>query len=154
MDFTFVCPTELIAFNAKLEEFKKRNCQVLGVFVDSEYTHLTWKNSPPGLGGVGEIGYPLISDITRSISRDYDVLLDDESVALRGLFLIDREGIVRHQVVNDLPPGRNIDEVIRILDALQFSEKYGEVCPANWKPGEKAIEPTSEGIKTYLSEKR
>lgn len=150
LDFTFVCPTEIIEFNRKLDDFKKRDVEVIGVSVDSENSHFAWKNTPVNQGGIGDIKYPLVSDIKKSISRDYDVLFDD-SIALRGLFLIDKDGIVRHQVVNDLPLGRNIDEAIRVVDALQHVEKYGEVCPAGWNPGDDAMSPTNEGVADYLA---
>jgi len=150
LDFTFVCPSEIIAFDRNLDKFKERNCQVLGVSVDSEFTHLAWKNTPLNEGGIGQINFPLVADITKNISKSYDVLLD-ESVALRGLFLIDRDGIVRHELVNDLPLGRNVDEAIRILDALQHTEKHGEVCPAGWIRGDEAMEPTRDGVANYLS---
>ncbi len=150
LDFTFVCPTEIIAFDKHLEEFEKRNCQVIGVSVDSEYSHWAWKNTPVDKGGIGNVRYPLVADIKKSISRDYGVLLDD-SVALRGLFLIDKEGVVRHQVVNDLGLGRSVSEALRVLEALQHLEKYGEVCPADWHEGEEAMKPTAEGVAEYLS---
>lgn len=150
LDFTFVCPSEILAFNRALDEFKKRDCAVLGVSVDSQFSHFAWKNTTIQNGGIGNIQFPLIADLDKSISKAYDVLLPD-GISLRGLFLIDKEGIVRHQLVNDLPLGRNVDEAIRILDALQFTEKYGEVCPANWKPGEDAMKPTAEGVAEYLS---
>lgn len=150
LDFTFVCPTEILAYDHRLDEFKKRNCEVIGVSVDSHYTHLAWRNTPVEKGGIGPIRYPLVADLDKSISRNYDVLFN-ESVALRGTFLIDRDGIVRHQVVNDLPLGRNIDEAIRMLEALQFFEQHGEVCPANWKEGKEAMKPTPEGVAEYLA---
>jgi peroxiredoxin (alkyl hydroperoxide reductase subunit C) len=150
LDFTFVCPTEIIEFNRKLEEFKKRNVEVIGVSIDSEFSHLAWKNTAVEDGGIGNIQYPLVADIKKSISADYDVLFDD-SIALRGLFLIDKEGIVRHQVVNDLPLGRNIDEAIRVVDALQHTEKYGEVCPAGWNPGDDAMKETHDSVSDYLA---
>lgn len=150
LDFTFVCPTEIIEFNRKLEEFKSRNVEVLGVSIDSEFSHLAWKNTDVNNGGIGNVQYPLIADIKKTISADYDVLFD-ESIALRGLFLIDKEGIVRHQVVNDLPLGRNIDEAIRLVDALQHTEKYGEVCPAGWNKGDDAMTASGEGVADYLS---
>jgi len=150
LDFTFVCPTEIIEFNRKLDEFKKRDVEVIGVSVDSEFSHLAWKNTPVNQGGIGNVQYPIVADIKKTISTDYDVLFD-ESIALRGLFLIDKDGIVRHQVVNDLPLGRNVDEAIRIVDALQHVEKYGEVCPAGWKPGDDAMDPTASGVADYLS---
>lgn len=150
LDFTFVCPSEILAFDKALEEFKKRNCEVLGVSIDSHFTHFSWKQTPVEKGGIGNIQFPLIADLTKSISRDYGVLLD-MGVSLRGLFLIDKEGVIRHQLVNDLPLGRSVDEAIRILDALQFTEQHGEVCPANWKPGQEAMKPTFEGVSEYLS---
>ncbi|HHH35593.1 MAG TPA: peroxiredoxin [Gammaproteobacteria bacterium] len=150
LDFTFVCPTELLAFDHRIKEFEKRNVQVLGCSVDSHFSHLAWKNTPVDKGGIGNVQYPLVADLTKDIARDYDVLLPD-GVALRGSFLIDRDGIVRHQVVNDLPLGRNIDEMLRMVDALQFTEEHGEVCPAGWQEGEQAMEPTPEGVASYLA---
>jgi peroxiredoxin (alkyl hydroperoxide reductase subunit C) len=152
LDFTFVCPTELIAFNRKLDEFKKRNTEVIGVSVDSAFSHLAWKNTPVNEGGIGDVQYPIVADLTKQISRDYGILFN-EAIALRGLFLIDKEGVVRHAVINDLPLGRSIDEALRMVDALQFHEKYGEVCPANWKAGEDGMKPTQEGVASYLSKK-
>lgn len=150
LDFTFVCPSEILAFDAALEQFKGKNCEVVGVSVDSEYTHLAWRKTPVDQGGIGPIGFPLVSDLKKQIARDYDVLFD-ESVALRGLFLIDRQGVVRHAVVNDLPLGRSVDEALRMLDALRFHEQKGEVCPANWNEGDEGMEPTTEGVVDYLS---
>lgn len=150
LDFTFVCPSEIIAFDKKLGEFKKRNCEVIGISVDSHFTHLAWKNTPVNKGGIGNVQYPLVSDLRKSIADQYGVLLD-AGIALRGLFLIDKEGIIRHALINDLPLGRNVDEAIRLLDALQFTEKHGEVCPANWKEGEEGMKPTAEGVATYLA---
>ena len=150
LDFTFVCPSEILAFDKALDEFKQRNCEVLGVSVDSHFTHLAWKNTPVQNGGIGKISFPLVADLDKSISEDYDVLLPD-GISLRGLFLIDKEGVVRHQLVNDLPLGRNVDEALRVIDALQFHETYGEVCPANWRPGDDAMKPTPEGVADYLS---
>lgn len=150
MDFTFVCPTEILAFNKKLNEFEKRNCQVIGVSTDSEFSHLAWKNTLVNNGGIGNIQYPIVADISKEIAEAYDVLFD-KSVALRGLFLIDKEGIVRHQTVNDLPLGRNIDEALRMVDALQFHETNGEVCPANFEKGEEGMNPTPKGVAEYLS---
>jgi peroxiredoxin 2/4 len=152
LDFTFVCPTELHAFQEKLDEFKKRNVEVLGCSVDSKFSHFAWLNTPRSKGGIQGVTYPLISDINKTIAQDYDVLTPDGSVALRGLFLIDREGVVKHQVVNDLGLGRNIDEVLRIVDALQFTEEFGEVCPANWNKGDKTMKPTDAGLKEYFAE--
>ena len=150
LDFTFVCPSEILAFNRVLPEFKKRDCQVIGVSVDSQFTHLAWRNTPVNQGGIGQIQFPLVSDLDKSIAGDYGVLLE-AGMALRGLFLIDRNGIVRHAVVNDLPLGRNVDEAIRMVDALQFFEQCGDVCPANWKLGEEGMKPTGEGVAVYLA---
>jgi len=152
LDFTFVCPSEILAFDRKLAEFKKRICEVIGVSVDSQYTHLAWKSTPLREGGLGDVQFPLVSDLKKDIARAYGVLLD-EAVALRGLFLIDKDGIVRHELVNDLPLGRSVDEALRLLDALQFFETYGDVCPADWHPGEEAIKPTHEGISEYLAKR-
>lgn len=149
LDFTFVCPTEIEAFADKIDEFRSRNCEVIGVSVDSVHSHLAWRRTPRAEGGIGEIPYPLVSDLDKSISRAYGVLLDKPAVALRGVFIIDREGIVRSMMVNDLPLGRNVDEVLRVLDALQFTEAHGEVCPANWQKGEPGMEATIEGVKEY-----
>lgn len=150
LDFTFVCPSEILAFNSALEEFGKKNCEVLAVSVDSIYTHFAWKQTPVKEGGIGNIQFPMISDLDKKISVDYGVLLPG-GVSLRGLFLIDKEGVIRHMVVNDLPLGRNVDEAIRMVDALQFHEIHGDVCPANWKPGEEGMKPTAEGVADYLS---
>jgi len=150
LDFTFVCPSEIIAFDKKVEEFKKRNCEVIGVSVDSKYSHFAWKETPRQKGGIGSVQFPIVADITKSIARDYGVLFN-ESVALRGLFLIDKEGVVRHAVVNDLPLGRSVDETLRMVDALQFTESHGEVCPANWRPGEDAMKASAEGVASYLA---
>jgi peroxiredoxin (alkyl hydroperoxide reductase subunit C) len=151
LDFTFVCPSEIIAFDHKLAEFKERNCEVIGVSVDSHFTHLAWKNTKVEEGGIGKIAYPLVADLNKDVSRAYDVLTEG-GVALRGLFLIDKEGVVRHQIVNDLGLGRNIDEALRMLDALRFSEKHGEVCPANWTEGKEGMKPTSDGVASYLKD--
>ncbi|MDR4506763.1 MAG: peroxiredoxin [Candidatus Brocadiaceae bacterium] len=150
LDFTFVCPSEIIAFNKALKEFAERNTAVIGVSVDSPFTHHAWRLTRPEDGGIGQIGFPLIADLNKEIARKYGVLFD-ESVALRGLFLIDKQGVVRHQVVNDLPLGRNVAEALRMVDALQFTEKQGEVCPANWQLGEEGMKPTAEGVAEYLS---
>ena len=150
MDFTFVCPSEIIAFDRALDEFKNRNCALVSVSTDSAYTHYAWKSTEVKKGGIGNIRFPMVSDITKSISREYGVLYDD-SVALRGLFLIDRDGFVQHAVINNLSIGRNVPEVLRVLDALQFHEKYGDVCPANWHPGEDAMKGTADGVAAYLS---
>jgi len=151
LDFTFVCPSEILAFNRALGQFKERNCQVVGVSMDSHFTHLAWKNTPVNSGGIGNIQFPLVADLDKSIANSYGVLLP-MGIALRGLFLIDKNGIIRSQVVNDLPLGRSVDEALRVLDALQFTEEHGDVCPANWKKGEDAMTPTAEGVARYLSD--
>lgn len=164
MDFTFVCPTELHAFQEKLAEFEKRNVAVVGCSVDSEYSHFSWLQMPKKLGGIQGVKYPIVSDFSKEISESYGVLAGDYSqdengkikyegapVAFRGLFLIDKEGIVRHMVINDLPLGRNVDEVLRMVDALQHFEENGEVCPANWSKGKEALKATEEGVSDYLS---
>ena len=150
LDFTFVCPSEILAFNKRLDEFKKRNCEVIGVSVDSQFTHFAWKQTPVEKGGIGNVQFPLVADLSKEIARSYGVLLD-AGIALRGLFIMDKDGIVRHELVNDLPLGRSVDEALRILDALQFHEEHGEVCPANWRPGEEAMKPTAEGVAEYLA---
>jgi len=163
-DFTFVCPTELIAFQEKIEEFTSRNAVLVGASTDSEFSHWKWLQTPQKAGGIQGVKYPLFADHNLMVSKAYDVLAGyedyteegepifvGEAQAYRGLFLIDKEGIVRHQVVNDMPLGRSVDEAIRVLDALQFTEEYGEVCPANWKKGDKALKATQEGISDYLS---
>jgi peroxiredoxin (alkyl hydroperoxide reductase subunit C) len=152
LDFTFVCPSEIIAFHNHVGAFKERNCEVLGVSVDSHFTHAAWRNTPVENGGIGAIDYPLIADLTKSIAADYDVLTGNGAVAFRGLFLIDTNGMVRHQIVNDLPLGRNVEEAIRMVDALQFHEQHGEVCPANWKKGKSGMKPNAEGVASYLKE--
>lgn len=151
LDFTFVCPSEIIAFDKDLARFKEKNAEVIGVSVDSHFTHLAWKNTAVDNGGIGKVKFPLVADLTKNISRDYGVLTGDGAVALRGLFLIDKEGIVRHELVNDLGLGRNVDEALRMLDALQFTEKHGEVCPANWRDGDEAMKPTAKGVADYLA---
>lgn len=166
LDFTFVCPTEILAFQEKMEEFEKRNVAVVGCSIDSEFSHWAWLNTELKDGGIKGVKYPLVSDLSKTIAENYGVLAgeydyDDEGnatfkgapVAYRGLFLIDKEGIVRHNVINDLPLGRSIDEAIRMVDALQYFEKHGEVCPANWKPGDKAMLATHEGVAEYLGNK-
>lgn len=151
LDFTFVCPTELHAFQSRLAEFEQRNCQVIGCSVDSPYTHLAWLNTPRSKGGIEGVAYPLVSDLNKTIAQEYGVLIPEEGIALRGLFLIDKQGIVRHQVVNDLPLGRSVDEALRILDALSYFENNGEVCPANWQDGSTAMKPTQEGLEKYFA---
>ncbi|MBI4383119.1 MAG: peroxiredoxin [Nitrospinae bacterium] len=149
LDFTFVCPTEIIAFSDKTGEFEKRHTEVVGVSVDSKFSHLAWRNADRKTGGLGQIKYPLVSDIDKNIARSYDVLFND-AVALRGLFLIDKKGVVQHQVINNLPLGRNIDEALRMVDALQYHESHGEVCPANWKQGEDAMKADPKGSQEYF----
>ncbi len=152
LDFTFVCPSEIIAFDEKLDEFSKRNCEVIAVSTDSQFSHWAWKNTPRNQGGLGQVRFPIVADLTKKISKDYGVLLKKEGVALRGLFILDREGVIHHATINNLSLGRNVDEVLRTLDALQFTEEHGEVCPANWKPGDDAMTPTAEGVAEYLGE--
>jgi len=169
LDFTFVCPTELLAFDHRIEDFEKRGVQVIGCSVDSEFCHLAWRNTPVDKGGIGQVKYPLAADLDKSISRNYGVLFgasyatviteDGEvdgtvggAVALRGSFLIDEDGVIRHAVINDLPLGRNIDEMLRMVDALSFNQKHGEVCPAGWKKGDAGMEGSTEGVAAYLSE--
>ena len=151
LDFTFVCPTEIIAFSDRNDEFAKLGVQILGVSTDSHFTHLAWQNTPRIDGGIGDIAYPMIADLSKEISRAYDVLLPS-GIALRGLFLIDQKGIVRHQVVNDLPLGRSVDEALRMVKALQYFEKNGEVCPANWKEGAATIKATPSDSKKFFAE--
>jgi peroxiredoxin (alkyl hydroperoxide reductase subunit C) len=150
LDFTFVCPSELLAFDHRLAEFKKRNVEVIGVSIDSHFSHLAWKNTAINNGGIGQVQYPLVADIKHDICKAYDVEAEG-GVAFRGSFLIDMHGVVRHQVVNDLPLGRNIDEMIRMVDALQFVEEHGEVCPAGWKNGDEGMKPSTAGVAEYLA---
>lgn len=149
LDFTFVCPSEIIAFNNRLKEFKLRKTEVIGISVDSHFTHLAWKQTPVEKGGIGNVQFPMVADLTKSIARDYDVLLNN-AVSFRGTFLIDGNGIVRHQVINDLPLGRNVDEALRMVDALQFHEEHGEVCPAGWNRGEEGMKANADGVAKYL----
>ncbi|PXY02705.1 alkyl hydroperoxide reductase [Marinifilum breve] len=164
LDFTFVCPTELIAFQDKLTEFEKRNVAVVGCSVDSEFSHFAWLNTPRNKGGIEGVTYPLVADLSKTISENFGVLASEYDydtegnavstgapVAYRGLFLIDKQGVVRHSVINDLPLGRNVDEAIRMVDALHHFEENGEVCPANWSRGEEAMQATAEGVAEYLS---
>jgi peroxiredoxin (alkyl hydroperoxide reductase subunit C) len=153
LDFTFVCPTELHAFQDRLDEFKKRGAEVIGVSVDSKFSHLAWINTPKKVGGIEGVTYPLISDINKTISADYDVLVEGAGVAYRGLFLIDKEGVVQHQVVNNLGLGRSVDETLRMLDALKFSEKHGEVCPADWHEGDTGMKASGDGLKEWFKDK-
>jgi len=150
LDFTFVCPSELIAFDHRLQEFHDRGINVIGCSVDSQFSHFAWKNTPINEGGIGQVKYPLVADLNKQIARDYDVLLD-ESVALRGSFLIDADGTVRHAVINDLPLGRNIDEMIRMIDAMLFTNEHGEVCPAGWQKGDEGMKADTEGVADYLA---
>ncbi len=150
LDFTFVCPTEILAHNHRLAKFKERDVEVVGVSIDSQYTHHAWRETPVEKGGIGPIGFPLVADIKHEITRAYGVEHPD-GVALRASFLIDRDGVVQHQVVNNLPLGREVDEMLRMVDALQYVEKHGEVCPAEWEPGKEAMKPTPEGVAEYLA---
>jgi peroxiredoxin (alkyl hydroperoxide reductase subunit C) len=150
LDFTFVCPTELHAFQEKLADFEKRGAQVVGCSVDSSYSHLAWLNTPKSKGGIEGITYPLVSDLQKNIAKAFDVLHEEEGIAYRGLFLIDRKGLIRHQLINDLPLGRSVEEALRLLDALIFHEQHGEVCPANWKTGSKAMKPDEAGLAAYF----
>lgn len=152
LDFTFVCPTEIIAFSDAAKEFEKRNCQLLGASVDSVFTHLAFIQLPRAQGGLGELHYPLLSDLNKSLSRAYGVLVPDESYSMRGLFIIDRQGVVQSALINNDPLGRSVDETVRLLDALQHFETHGEVCPANWKPGSATIKPDIHGKKEYFSQ--
>lgn len=150
LDFTFVCPSEILAFHNRAKEFEARGAKVVGVSVDSHFTHLAWRNTAVDKGGIGAINFPLVADIKKTIARDYDVLVDD-SVAFRGTFMIDKNGVVRHQIVNDLPLGRNVDEAIRMVDALNFHEEHGEVCPAGWNRGDEGMKANAEGVSKYLA---
>ncbi len=150
LDFTFVCPTELHAFQDKLKEFEKRNAQLLACSIDTCESHSAWLNTSKTRGGIQGVSYPLISDVNKSVTKSFDVLKEDDGIALRGLFLIDRNRTVRHQLVNDLPLGRNVDEVLRLLDALIFHEQHGDVCPANWRSGSKSMKPTEQGLAEYF----
>jgi len=166
LDFTFVCPSELIAFDHRIKEFEARGVQVIGCSIDSQFSHVAWRNTAVNDGGIGPVAYPLVADVSKSIAADYDVLIENESlqdedgdmihllggtVAYRGSFLIDKEGNVRHQVVNDLPLGRNVDEMLRMIDALQFHEEHGEVCPAGWNKGDKGMVADADGVASYLA---
>lgn len=151
LDFTFVCPSEILAHDHRLPAFAERNTKVVGISTDSQFTHLAWKNTPIAKGGLGNIQFPMVADFTKEITRSFGILANN-AVALRGTFLIDRDGLVRHQIVNDLPLGRNVDEALRMVDALQFHEEYGEVCPAGWKKGEKGMKATGDGVASYLAE--
>lgn len=150
LDFTFVCPTEIHAFQDQLTEFHRRGCEVIGCSVDSHYSHLGWLNVPKVQGGIQGITFPLVSDLNKTIACNYDVLRKEDGIAYRGLFLIDRQGVVRHQVVNDLPLGRSVEEALRMVDALQFFDQHGEVCPANWTQGSKGMSPSHTGLQEFF----
>jgi peroxiredoxin (alkyl hydroperoxide reductase subunit C) len=149
LDFTFVCPSEIIAFSKRAKDFRERGVNIIGVSVDSQFSHFAWRETPVNQGGIGRVDMPLVADLTKQIARDYDVLLDD-AVALRGSFLIDADGTVRHAVVNDLPLGRNIDEMLRMVDTMLFTNEFGEVCPAGWVKGDDGMTATTEGVAQYL----
>jgi peroxiredoxin 2/4 len=151
LDFTFVCPSEIIAFDKRLGEFASRNVEVIGVSIDSHFSHLAWKNTEVNNGGIGNVQYPLVADIDKSITDAYD-MRTGPGIALRGSFLIDKDGVVQHQVVNNLSLGRDIDEMLRLVDALQFTEEHGEVCPAGWQKGKAGMKGSTEGVAEYLSE--
>ena len=151
LDFTFVCPSEIIAHDNRLARFKEHNVQVIGVSIDSEFTHHAWRNTPRDKGGIGEVGFPIVADKTHEIVRAYGVE-HPGGVALRASFLIDKDGVVQHQVVNNLPLGREVEEMLRLVEALQFTEEHGEVCPAGWRQGQKGMKPTAEGVAEYLKE--
>lgn len=150
LDFTFVCPSEIIAHNKRVDALKERNAEIIGVSIDSHFTHQAWRNTPVNQGGIGPVNFPLVSDIKRDIMNAYGISHED-GVALRGSFLIDQQGVIQHAVVNNLPLGRNVDEMIRLVDALQFTEEHGEVCPAGWQKGETGMKATSEGVAEYLA---
>ncbi|MAB12883.1 peroxiredoxin [Parvibaculum sp.] len=150
LDFTFVCPSEILAYSNRVPQFEEKNVKVVAVSVDSQFSHFAWRNTEPKDGGLGPVKFPMVADITKQIARDYDVLIEQDGVALRGTFLIDREGVVRHQLVNDLPLGRNADEALRMVDALQFHEENGEVCPAGWQKGEEGMVADQKGVAEYL----
>jgi len=150
-DFTFVCPTEIIAFSDRAEEFRKEGCEVIAVSTDSHFTHLAWTNTPREAGGLGKMNIPLLADRTQQISASYGVLKEDEGVAFRGLFIIDGNGVLRQITVNDLPVGRDVDETLRLVQAFKFTDEHGEVCPAGWRKGKKTMKPTKEGVSSYLA---
>ncbi|MDP7008924.1 MAG: peroxiredoxin [Phycisphaerales bacterium] len=150
LDFTFVCPTEIIAHEKRVDEFKDRNVQLIGCSIDSQFTHAAWRNTSFENGGIGEVRFPMVADVKHQIATDYGIL-HDAGVALRASFLIDKNGIVQHQVVNNLPLGRNVDEMLRMVDALQFTEEHGEVCPAGWNKGDDGMKPNADGVADYLS---
>ncbi|MFV0481705.1 MAG: peroxiredoxin [Campylobacteraceae bacterium] len=149
-DFTFVCPSEILAFNNRVKDFNERGVNLIGISTDSEFVHLAWKNTPVNQGGIGNVGFPIVADITKQISRDFDVLFS-ESVALRGTFLIDKDGTIRHATINDFPLGRNVDETLRLVDAMLYTNEHGEVCPAGWNKGDEAMKASSKGVADYLA---
>ncbi len=150
LDFTFVCPTEIIAHHKRMAQFKEKGVEVVGVSIDSQFTHFAWRNTPVEEGGIGVIDFPLVADVKHEIAQAYGIEHPEAGVALRASFLIDRDGIVQHQVVNNLPLGREVDEMLRLVDALQFTEEHGEVCPAGWHKGESGMQPTATGVADYL----
>ncbi|MBI3772003.1 MAG: peroxiredoxin [Gammaproteobacteria bacterium] len=151
LDFTFVCPSEIIAHDHRVDEFKSRGVEVVGVSIDSQFTHHAWRETPVEKGGIGRVKFPLVADVKHEIQNAYGIAHPEAGVAMRATFLIDKSGVVQHQVVNNLPLGRNVDEVVRMVDALQFSEEHGEVCPAGWKKGAEGMKPTTEGVAAYLA---
>ena len=151
LDFTFVCPTEIIAHDRRITDFKSRGVEVVGVSIDSQFTHFAWRNTPVKEGGIGAVQFPIVADVKHEICSAYGIEHPDAGVALRASFLIDRDGVVQHQVVNNLPLGRNVDEMLRMVDALQFAEEYGEVCPAGWNKGDEGMKPTADGVSDYLA---
>ena len=154
LDFTFVCPTEIIAHNRRLQEFRDRGVEVVGVSIDSQFTHAAWRSTPVEQGGIGSVGFTMVADVKHEIAQAYGIEHPEAGVALRASFLIDRSGVVQHQVVNNLPLGRNVDEMLRLVDALQFTEKHGEVCPAGWQKGDTGMKPNAEGVAAYLSQNK
>jgi peroxiredoxin (alkyl hydroperoxide reductase subunit C) len=151
LDFTFVCPSEIIAHDNRRSAFEERDVQLVGVSIDSQFTHFAWRNTPVDKGGIGEVGFPMVADVQHEICRAYGIEHPQDGVAFRASFLIDKEGLVRHQTVNDLPLGRNVDDMIRVIDALQFHEKNGEVCPAGWQKGQEGMKADADGVADYLS---
>jgi peroxiredoxin (alkyl hydroperoxide reductase subunit C) len=151
LDFTFVCPTEIIAHDRRLQDFRDRGVEVVGVSIDSQFTHFAWRNTPVDQGGIGSVGFAMVADVKHEISRAYGIEHPEAGVALRASFLIDRDGVVQHQVVNNLPLGRNVDEMLRLVDALQFTEQHGEVCPAGWQKGDAGMRPDAGGVADFLA---
>lgn len=151
LDFTFVCPSEIIAHDHRVPAFEERNVQVVGVSLDSQFTHFAWRNTPVDQGGIGPVKFPMVADVKQEIIAKYGIAHPEDGVALRASFLIDKDGVVQHQVVNNLPLGREVDEMLRLVDALQFTEEHGEVCPAGWQKGQSGMKPTAEGVAEYLA---